>query len=40
MQTHRLDLWRVRCLVQDRKLAATFSILGGWFVVSPQHRGV
>jgi hypothetical protein len=38
MQKHRLDLWRVRALIHDRGLAASFSILGGWFV-SPASIG-
>jgi hypothetical protein len=39
MQKHRLDLWRVRALIHDRGLAASFSILGGWFVARPKHGG-
>ena len=35
MTTHRLDLWRLRIVAHDRGIAATFSILGGWFVARP-----
>lgn len=40
MSNHRLDLWRVRLIVHDRSVAATFSVLGGWFVCRQKPKAV
>lgn len=35
MNRNRIDLWRVRAVLKDRRLAVKSSILGGWFLLAP-----
>lgn len=37
--TQRIDLWRLRLCLSDRRLAVKASIGGGWFIVRPHAGG-